>query len=690
MITTSPNHIIYTTKLSPTSDKRTHPLSSKDFLYRYVMTYLLLGFFIQAQAQFPASMELSNLCGPNGFVLNGIDQGDTSGSSVSGIGDVNGDGIDDLIIGAINASPNGNSNAGESYIVFGSAAGFGASLNLSTLNGMNGFVLNGIDALDISGVSVSGAGDLNGDGIDDIIIAAIGFGPTANRSGESYVVFGSASGFGASLDLNTLNGSNGFVLNGIDMDDFSGLSVSTAGDVNGDGIEDIIIGASGGDPNSIVDAGESYVVFGSTTGFGSSFNLNTLNGINGFVLNGIDMSDGSGIVVSAAGDVNGDGIDDILIGAREAAPNGNIGAGESYVVFGSINPFSPSLDLSTLNGSNGFILNRIDANDASGTVSGAGDVNGDGIDDIIIGVPVADPNGNFSGESYVVFGSSNPFSQFLDLSALNGSNGFVLNGIDADDISGRSVSGAGDVNGDGIDDIIIGASSADPNGNNSGESYVVFGSTGGFGPAFNLSTLDGTNGFVLNGNDANDNSGGSVSGAGDVNGDGIDDLIIGASNGDPNGNFNAGESYVVFGSCGPNLMVNGGVEFIPNCSDTPQIDDLTLFEGCDRNFILDNSTGTEDLVINNLSSSNPLFRIGLGGFPITIPAGSSITFSIRFISISTTTEVSDITIENNDCNDLTYSFRIQNETGLLCEVCNEEVPMVPVFVPNRTTQRVGN
>ncbi len=136
-----------------------------------------------------------------------------------------------------------------------------------------------------------------------------------------------------------------------------------------------------------------------------------------------------------------------------------------------------------------------------------------------------------SGESYVVFGKSSGFASALDLSSLNGSNGFRLDGIDAGDHSGSSVSSAGDVNGDGFDDLIIGAFGGDTVGNNSGESYVVFGKSGGFASALDLSALDGTTGFRLDGIDPADWSGRSVSSAGDVNGDGFDDLIIGATRG---------------------------------------------------------------------------------------------------------------------------------------------------------------
>ena len=491
-----------------------------------------------------AIFPLFGLDGNNGFVINGIDASDSSGFSISSAGDINADGIDDLIIGAYRADPNGNTDAGESYVVFGNDTGFNSSLNLSSLDGTNGFVINGIDASDRSG-SVSGAGDVNGDGIDDLIIGAYRADPNGNTdAGESYVVFGSDTGFNSSLNLSSLDGTNGFVINGIDSNDRSGRSVSGAGDVNDDGINDLII-------STYYDGvdGESYVVFGSADPFNSSLNLSSLNGSNGFIINGIDGGDSSpSFAVSSAGDINGDNIDDLIIGVSSLRNTRE----KTYVVFGNSSGFSNTLDVSTLDGTNGFVINGATNNDDTGySVSSAGDVNGDGIDDLIIGAPRADLVGfsGSEGESYVVFGNNAGFSGTLNLSSLDGSNGFVISGIDAGDFSGRSVSGAGDVNGDGIDDIIIGARFADPNDEASaGESYIVFGSNSGFNSSLSLSSLDGSNGFILNGIDAGDFLGSSVSDAGDINGDGIDDIIIGADGSDPNGNTDSGESYVIFGS----------------------------------------------------------------------------------------------------------------------------------------------
>jgi len=497
------------------------------------------------------SISLANLSGSNGFRLDGAALVDFSGFSVSEAGDVNGDGYADLIVGAKWANPGGKSDAGSSYVVFGKATGFASALNLSTLNGANGFRLDGVAAYDNAGAPVSAAGDVNGDGYADLIVGASGADPGGKSSaGSSYVVFGKASGFASSLDLSTLTGADGFRLDGAAAGDRSGFSISTAGDVNGDGFDDLLVGAYGAGPGGKSGAGTSYVVFGKASGFAASIDLATLNGTNGFRLDGLAASDKLGYSVSTAGDVNGDGYADLIVGARWADPNGVKYAGSSYVVFGKASGFASSLDLSILNGANGFRLDGAAKYDNAGSaVSAAGDVNGDGFADLIVAAIGADPGGKSNaGSSYVVFGKASGFAASMVLSTLNGTNGFRLDGAATDDSAGFSVSAAGDVNGDGYADLIIGANGADPGGKpQAGSSYVVFGKAGGFAASINLSTLNGTDGFRLDGAANYDNSGVSVSAAGDVNGDGFADLIIGANRADPGGNTDAGSSYVLFG-----------------------------------------------------------------------------------------------------------------------------------------------
>jgi hypothetical protein len=434
-----------------------------------------------AQA-FEPVVQLSSLDGSTGFRLDGVSRSDKSGYSVSAAGDVNGDGIDDVLIGATQTDFNGT-NSGSTYVVFGSHSPFVSAIGLTSLNGSTGFRLDGANGREGVGQQVSAAGDVNGDGIDDLLIGA----KTADFNGEintgsTYVVFGRRSPevFASTIELSSLNGSTGFRLVGATENDNSGRSVSAAGDVNGDGVDDLLIGAPYTDPNGD-SSGSTYVVFGrpSPEVFASTIDLASLNGSTGFRLDGVSSGDHSGASVSTAGDVNGDGIDDLLIAADDANPNDFKHAGSTYVVFGRRSPdgFASTIELSSLNGSTGFRLDGEAEEDYSGiSVSAAGDVNGDGIDDLLIGAYYASHNGlERASSSYVVFGSTSSFGPVIDLSSLDGSTGFRLDGVAEYDYSGFSVSAAGDVNADGIDDVLIGAYQADPNGDSSGSTYVVFG-----------------------------------------------------------------------------------------------------------------------------------------------------------------------------------------------------------------------
>ncbi|MFN9292781.1 MAG: integrin alpha, partial [Planctomyces sp.] len=221
--------------------------------------YLIFG-----GSSLPSTVDLANL-GSAGITIFGIDAGDTSGIPVRAAGDVNGDGFDDILIGAYRADASGNakSSAGDSYLIFGGSS-LPSTIDLANL-GTAGITIFGADGGDYGGVSVSAAGDVNGDGFDDLLIGAClgdGAGNTRSDAGDSYLIFGGTS-LPATINLATLD-SLGITIFGADSADFSGLSVSTAGDVNGDGFDDLLIGAKQADAsgNSKSLAGDSYLIFG--------------------------------------------------------------------------------------------------------------------------------------------------------------------------------------------------------------------------------------------------------------------------------------------------------------------------------------------------------------------------------------------------------------------------------------------
>ncbi|CAN7250637.1 hypothetical protein [Aminobacter aminovorans] len=483
-------------------------------------------------ANFARTIDLTTMSAAQGFIVQGDAAGDFAGWSVSSAGDVNGDGFDDLIVGALGGD-NGGAEAGEAYVVFGGATP--VNVDLTTMTAAQGFIIQGDVTNDQLGRSVSSAGDVNGDGFDDLIVGAPYGDNGGTSAGEAYVVFGGASP--ANVDLSVLTPAQGVIIQGDIAGDQVGWSVASAGDVNGDGFDDIIVGAKFGDDGGY-NAGEAYVLFGGASSI--NVDLTNLTAAEGFVIQGDTYDDLAGFSVASAGDVNGDGFDDLIVGAPGGSNGGNF-AGEAYVVFGSASP--ANIDLTTLTAAQGFIIQGDVPFDQAGfSVSSAGDVNGDGFDDLIVGAVSGDNGGSNAGEAYVVFGGATPVN--IDLTTLTAAQGFVIQGDAAGDYAGWSVSSAGDVNGDGFDDLIVGARYGDDGGSSAGEAYVVFGSSSPVN--IDLTTLNATQGFIIQGDVAGDRTGWSVSSVGDVNNDGFDDLIVGSPFGD-NGGSNAGEAYVVLG-----------------------------------------------------------------------------------------------------------------------------------------------
>jgi hypothetical protein len=448
-----------------------------------------------------------------------------AGWTVAPAGDVNGDGIDDMLIGARLADPSDRKNAGAAYVVFGGKQ-LGKTIDLGNL-GSGGFRIDGAAAGDQAGVALAAAGDVNADGLGDVLVGAPGFDrpdnpgqPPDDRTeapfghsrgaGAVYLVYGRRGG---DVDLASPAPELSFRVTGATPGDELGSAVASLPDVNGDGLREIVIGAPRHAAAGRSESGAAYVIFGRASG---DVDLASPGSLDYQLFDGPDASM-AGLAVAALGDMNGDGLPEFAVGAPRTSPGG-----AGFVVFGK--PGAARGDLGSADVP-GFTVTGAAGESLGVSAGAAGDLNGDGTGDVAFGAPLADNNKRpDSGSVYVVFGK--PDVGAIDTAAL-GPWGYRIDGVSDGDGTGSAEGSAGDFNADGKPDLVIGAAFAGAlSRDQAGAAYVVYPQPPG-------STLDlgslRDQGIRLAGAHAGDHTR-SVALAGDVDGDGAAaDLLIGAN-----------------------------------------------------------------------------------------------------------------------------------------------------------------
>lgn len=415
--------------------------------------------------------------------------GDNLGLSISSSGDVNSDGFDDLIMGArLNNDGTGADDAGAVYILYGSP-------NLSQTYQLNGVGVNvtilGDRANAYLGFSLSlgAAGDVNGDGFDDIVAGAYGTSSIGLNAGAAFVLYGSAS---LSATYLIDGGGVSVTLLGKAASDRFGVMAQGAGDVNKDGFDDLLFGAHLNDDGATANAGAAYILFGSSS-LSATYRMDGA-GVDTTVLGHLDYNQ-LGITGSGLGDLNGDGFHDTIIGANFG---GDLSVGAAYVIYGR-SGFASTIDITTSQ-QDISIIGRVDGDELGLMTSVAGDLNDDGLPDITVGARVNDDNGTSAGSAYVIFGGVS-----LASTINAGNSDMTILGKAANASLGRGLSGVGDVNNDGFPDLLVGSYLNDDIAVDAGAAYIIFGAESlsstinlaGAGPSVSITGKAGSDDFGI-------------------------------------------------------------------------------------------------------------------------------------------------------------------------------------------------